>query len=442
MRQLRLSAIYEWGIVAVLFLIVLHAPLAVWAGTTFPAYETVIKAWKEILLVVLGVIALALITRHKLWATVLNAWVVRLSLAFIALHFLLAAVLGGDIESVVAGIMIDIRFIVMFLLTYVLVLVRPASIRRIMQSVIAGAVIVLGFGLLQITVLPDDILRIIGYSRQTITPYTTIDSNPDYVRINSTLRGPNPLGAIMVVYAALAFAYLVARGRRRVIAFAGFVSSIALLFASFSRSAYIAAIGAFGLVVIASRRLSRKFVLAGLASSVVVAGGLVLVSSTDWYSNVVLHEDPESMVIEKSNDGHIESFKMGAERAVRQPIGAGIGSTGSASLYDDDDSNDAIIENYYFFVAHESGWLGLGLFVGLFCIVMAGLWRKRQDWTALAIFASGAGLAVIGVLLPVWADETVAFIWWGIAGALLVSGGIIEGGNGRRTRKQTSARTT
>jgi hypothetical protein len=31
------------------------------------------------------------------------------------------------------------------------------------------------------------------------------------------------------------------------------------------------------------------------------------------------------------------------------------------------------------------------------------------------VFASGIGLAVIGVLLPVFVDETVAIIWWGLA---------------------------
>ena len=54
----------------------------------------------------------------------------------------------------------------------------------------AGAVVVLGFAVLQATVLPRDVLAGIGYSRSTISPYLLVDDNPALVRINSTLRGP------------------------------------------------------------------------------------------------------------------------------------------------------------------------------------------------------------------------------------------------------------
>ncbi|MES2876011.1 MAG: O-antigen ligase family protein [Patescibacteria group bacterium] len=441
MKRIGLLGVYEWGLLAVLLLIVLHAPFSVAVGSWLPDYATIIKAWKEIVLTVLATIAVASVTRRRAWPIVLRNGLIQLSLAFIVLHVVLAAVLGGDQQSVVAGLMIDLRFIVMFILMYVLVLLRPESIKRVLAVVAAGAVIVLGFGLLQITLLPDDVLRGIGYSRQTITPFTTIDSNPEYVRINSTLRGPNPLGAIAVVYAALASAYLLKRTRgadmRRIAVVAGgLVAAGAVVFASYSRSAYIALGAALGLTIVMTKKVSRSFVLAGMAVFALLIVGLVLVSTTDWYSNVILHEDPESTVVSKSNDGHIESFETGAYRAVTQPVGAGVGSTGSASLYDDDQANDAIIENYYFFVAHESGWLGLTLFIALFAGVLIELWRRRSGWPALGLFASGIGLALIGMLLPVWADETVALIWWGVAGALIApTSGIIRSSNAKRARK-------
>ena len=440
MNRIRLSGVYEWGILTVLFLIVLHAPLSVWFGMLLPDFAMVIKAWKEIVLALLSAAAIVLITRHKLWKQFLESWIVRLCFLFIAVHLVLAVVIGGQIESIVAGLMIDLRFIVMFLLTYTLLLLRPTARKHIVQTLGVGSAVVLGFGLLQITVLPDGLLREIGYSRDTITPYTTIDSNPDYVRINSTLRGPNPLGAVAVLYAALAVAYLLynlrsGRNKQQYVAGAAFFTSVAVLFASYSRSAYLALIAAIGSLVLLYGRLSKRLIIAGLAGAVIVSGGLVLVSSTDWYANVVLHEDPESTVVTKSNQGHIESFKMGVERAVKQPFGAGIGSTGSASLYDDSEANDAVIENYYLFVAHESGWIGLIIFGWLFVSVLISLWKRRSDWLAAATFASGIGIAVIGLLLPVWADETVALIWWGIAGAVIAQGGIIGGGNGRRTSK-------
>jgi hypothetical protein len=74
-----------------------------------------------------------------------------------------------------------------------------------------------------------------------------------------------------------------------------------------------------------------------------------------------------------------------------------------------------IIENQYLFIAHEAGWLGLLLFMAIFGLVMVRLWHVRADWLVLGIFASGIGLALIGLLLPVWVDDTVAIIWWALA---------------------------
>ena len=57
----------------------------------------------------------------------------------------------------------------------------------------------------------------------------------------------------------------------------------------------------------------------------------------------------------------------------------------------------------------------------LFGMVMQRLWRRRGDWLALAVFASGVGIAVAGIILPVWADDTVAIVWWGLAALVLAT---------------------
>jgi hypothetical protein len=97
---------------------------------------------------------------------------------------------------------------------------------------------------------------------------------------------------------------------------------------------------------------------------------------------------------------------------IRQPLGQGIGSTGSASLFS---SSPEIIENQYLFVAHETGWLGLALFSGISILVLIRSRERRADWLALGVFASGIGMLSIGLLLPVWVDDTVSIVWWGLA---------------------------
>lgn len=444
-----LGKIYEIGLLIVIVGVVIHAPVVVGLGQLLPDYADLVKAWKEILLAVLALVAIALITQRKLWTTVLKSPFIVLSLAFIDLHLILSLFAGGNDNSVIAGLMIDLRFIVIFMLAYILILLRPQALGRIVKSVLVGAVVVIGFGVLQITVLPDNVLSYLGYSSDTISPYITIDRNPDFVRINSTLRGPNPLGALMVIYLSLGLAYLllskkIADQRKRFAVIGLTITSAAVLFASYSRSAYVALLAAVATIALTWGRFSKKTIGIALAGLVVVAIGGMMLSQTSWFSNVILHENPNSASSTKSNDGHIDSLADGVERLINQPFGAGIGSTGAASLYDTNSANDLMIENYYLFVAHESGWLGLILFIALFGLTLAVLWRKRSNgWLPVAMLASGVGLAFIGLLLPVWADETVALIWWALAGATIAHiSGIIKGGNAKRTRKQKTARIT
>jgi len=302
---------------------------------------------------------------------------------------------------------------------------------------LAGASVVASFGVLQVFVLPPDFLTVLGYGDTTIAPYLTVDENPDYIRISSTLRGPNPLGAYAVIVLAVVAALWVRRQitTKQQAWWLGVLTaaSAVILWASYSRSVAGAAAIAIGLIiVIAAGKKFMKWALIGMASLAIIGGGLLYVArDTSFVSNVVLHENETTGGSVSSNEAHFDSLAEGIELKVLQPLGAGIGSTGSASLYSDD---GLIIENQYLFIAHEVGWVGLVLFVYIFVWILRHLWRARSDWLSFAVFASGIGLAVIGILLPVWVDDTVAIIWWGLAAVAL-------GGIHGRTIHKTSKRT-
>ena len=440
MTNARLLAVYRAGLLLVLFGVVVHAPLSVWLSGFWPDYTELIKAWKEIVLFGLAIIAALLLMRDGKWKQLLNSRLVQLSLGYIVLHLLLLPLFWHGLMPAVAGLMIDLRFVAAFLLFYILVMFDHGALSKIVKTIVIGAGVVVGFGLLQITVLPDDILTHLGYSKSTITPYNTIDTNPDYVRINSTTRGPNPLGAMALLYITLLVVWLMAKWQKmsesqRWYGFAGVMAGVAVLFASFSRSAYVAVIISVAVAGALILRISRKKLLAGFGILAVIAVGVVaLLGSSDWFKNVVLHEDPESSVVEKSNNAHVASLQDGVSRLMKQPLGAGVGSTGSAVIYGD--KSGPTIENYYLFVAHEAGWLGLAGFIVLMVLIFRQLYLKKNSWLAVATLSSGIGLAVIGLLLPVWTDDTVSITWWALAG------GIIGSGYATRTRQQKTARTT
>lgn len=416
------------GILLVIFgLVVVHAPISVFFGSRFPEFELLIKAWKEVLMLVALVLAIGVALRNRPAAKALLRdkllWVIG---AYAALHLLLIPVFPAPLTQLIAGLMIDLRYLLFFVLVYVTVRLSPGFRRPALLVSAVGALVVLIFGLLQIFVLPKDILAAIGYGDETIAPYLTIDKNDDYVRINSTLRGPNPLGAYVMVVVAAALSYLVAHPRLRrtlptALAAAIVVAAPAVLWASYSRSALLAAGLAVGFIVGLRFRKHFKLVPTAIVIGLVALVGLTgiyALRDTSFVQNVIVHRDPTEGDELNSNEGHIESLQKGTERAARQPLGAGIGSTGSASLLGD---RPFILENQYLFIAHETGWAGLGLFGVILFMVLRRLWRRRSEWLPLGVLASGLGLSIIGILLPVWADDTVSLVWWGLAALALAA---------------------
>ncbi len=422
--------------VAILVGVTVHAPLTVWLGTLFPEYSELIKSWKELLMGLCLLLVAVYVTRRHSWSDLWRDWLIRLSAGYALLHMALLAWQPQAALAAGVGMMIDLRYALFFVMVYVTARYIVVARRTLLIAALIGAAIVIGFAALQITVLPDDILASIGYSKQTIAPYLTVDLNHAYIRINSTLRGPNPVGAYAGMCLALSSAYLLVRRDRltRQQWIGGgllAVGSVAALWASYSRSAVVAAIAMVVVVtgVASARSLKQYWQIGVLAFVVVLIAGVASLQNHTFVSNVLLHENPNGGSAQKSNEGHVDSLHDGLLRMTRQPLGGGIGSTGSASLQS---GQPLTIENQYLFVAHETGWLGLMLFVGLFGMVLWRLWLRRSDWLALGVLASGIGLALIGLLLPVWADDTVAIIWWGLAGLAIGYTGEIRGK--KRTR--------
>lgn len=421
------SRFLERSLAAVLLFIAIgmtiHTPLTLWLGTLFPPYELLLKAWKEILMGVGFVLLIVAAAQKKAIDTLLNDRIMQLCLVFAGIHFVMMAVFQNGLDTAGAGLLIDLRYILYFVLVYGFVTLFPSYRRLFITAFAIGAVVILSFAVLQVFVLPKDILSHIGYSLSTISPYLTVDENHDYIRINSFLRGPNPLGAYAVICLALVLATVGKwkLGRQgKIVAGLIAVAALVALWASYSRSSAIAAVAVIavvGLIVVTPK--IRKLLALGAIGVVIVASGLVVVfRDTPFVANVILHNDPTTGADVDSNAGHAESLADGTSRMIAQPFGAGIGSTGSASLLGD---KPLIIENQYLLVAHEVGWVGLAIFTWLFYEIMKRLWQRRDSSLALGMFGSGIGLAIIGLLLPVWTDDTVSIVWWGLAAVAIAA---------------------
>lgn len=398
--------------------------MTVWLGTVLPDYGLALKAWKEVLIALASLLVAVGLWRSGKWRAFIKQPLVMLSLGYAALHVFMLGIYPQPFDNTIAGLLINLRYVAYFMAVLGFLTIYPKYKGAFIRIGIAGAVIVVGFAVLQLF-MPKYALEAIGYGDSTIQPYLTVDKNPDFVRHNSTLRGPNPLGAYAGMVIAGVLAYWLAANKKiyswkkHLPVLSLLIAAVVALWISYSRSAAIAALVAAMLVFAAKYgfTMSRRTWRTAAVVVVIGLGALYLARDTAFMHNVILHDNPTTGADITSNSAHADSFAYGFERMIMQPLGAGIGSTGSASIINN--TEGLIIENQYFMIAHEVGWLGLVLFLVLYGALLKQLWVRRSSWLATTVFASGVGLAVIGLLLPVWADDTVGIVWWGMAAVAL-----------------------
>jgi hypothetical protein len=243
----KLSLYGAYVIAGLLVLLPFHALVSVWVGSSYGIYEYV-RLWKEVLLVGLFVVACAVfIMDADLRKKVIHWPVWWLVLAYGLLTIVLGLVAfwrhAVTPQALLYGLTVNLRFLLFFCVCLVLAARAPWLRRKWRSLLLIPASLVVGFGLLQVLVLPHDILRHVGYGPSTIAAYQTVDQKPDYVRVQSTTRGPNLLGAyIVIILAAAIVAFGSAQSARHRLLLGGLVvGSLVVLVFTYSRSAYIGA---------------------------------------------------------------------------------------------------------------------------------------------------------------------------------------------------------
>ncbi|MBX4197604.1 O-antigen ligase family protein, partial [Candidatus Saccharibacteria bacterium] len=410
-------------VVAILILLPFHAFLTVWLSSGLDHY-TLLRLWKEFLLlpIALGALYFLVVERpllKKIWSLWLSKLIVAYSLLLLACGFVALELNDVTAKAMWYGLLVDLRFLVFFLAVMVLAAKSGWLHRAWQKLLLAPAVLVAAFAILQYLVLPYDFLKHFGYSQSTIFPYETINHNLEHIRVASTLRGANPLGAYLLVPIAVIAALIFKEKRERrdkLILAGGFLLA---LFFSFSRSAWIGA----GLALLTSAWLAfkstriRRNIVWILSAGLVIAAVLTLALRNNLgFENAVFHTDRNSKIAVSSNEGHSAAAKAAIKDVAHHPLGSGVGTAGPQSVYN---HRARIAENYYLQIAQEAGVLGVFLFVAI-CVALGKLlFDKRADPLALALFASLIGLSFVNLLSHAWSDDTLAYAFWGLAAIAL-----------------------
>jgi O-Antigen ligase len=413
--------------VMVLLLAPVVVPLAVWAGSSIGHYT----AWRlglDVLVLVAACLGLVLLVRDKpAWGRFWRQPLVWAIAAYGVLHLLLGllALGSGRVTAVAFGdaLILNLQFLLFFAVCVVMAHYMPNLRAKWPYLLLGPAAMVVAFGLMQIFVLPADFLKHIGYGHATIPAYETVDQKLQFVRVQSTLRGPNPLGAYLVITAAALSTLLFAKKLqlKRWIALAIFAGATgAVLFFSYSRSAYIGAALAAGLTVwlaINNNRVRRMLLLLGAVGVIVTGGAALALQHNDRFQNTFFHSDEHSRAAVSSNKQRATALSQGIRDVAHEPLGRGPGTAGPASVHNDHLAR--IAENYYLQIGQEVGVLGLALFIAINVLVAEKLWRKRAEPLSRLLLGSLVGITFINMLSHAWTDNTLALIWWGLAGLAL-----------------------
>lgn len=414
--------------VGVLVILPVHAFLSTWGGTAIGPL-LVWKSWKELLLLLLVPLVVWLcVLRPDITRTVWRDKLNKIVLAYVVLTLVMAVLSRADTDAVLAGLLMNLRFFAMFVLAQVIAAsgapwVEPLK-KWLVGWLLATGAALAALAILQVTVIPKDFLAQFGYNKDaTIAPYILVDQNPNALRAFATMRGPNTLGAYLLLPLAVS---LVLWWQKRktwlLVVAAGITVALAL---TGSRSAWLgtlATVLVLGWTVLPRKPLLHWLKVGAVPAVLVVAALLWLATTVPALRLAVFHsggDNSAEALTEGSTAKHWEATVGGLQHIVAYPFGDGVGAAGPASFYNHGQP-PSIPENYFVQIGQEVGVAGLTLFIIVQIIVWRRLWAQKTLLPRV-LLASFAGITVINLFLHGWADDPTAMTWWGLAGLFIAA---------------------
>ena len=417
------SKIISILVAIIIILLPFHAFFTTLLGSNFNNLN-VWKLWKEVILLLLIPLSLYVVLKTpklKIW--LLNDWLPRLITIYIILNLALGVwsyhSKSVNFTALIDGLITDLRFFTFFLIAGI-ASYKVKFLKTYWQElIIYPAMVTVIFGLAQLF-LPIDFLKHFGYGPKTTLAYETVDQKFKYHRIQSTLRGPNPFGAYLILIITAALINLKKQKWFKILLI---VLALIVLFFTYSRSAYlgliVSLIGLFYLIKL-KPAWHKKFLVVCVILTIIFSGLVLALRYNSVAENVFFHTDKSSKSKVSSNAQRLNAIKKGLSDVYYMPLGSGPGSAGPASVHNNHPAR--ISENYFIQVAQETGLIGLIIFISINIIVAVRLWLLRKDLLASLLLASLLGITIVNMISHAWTDDTLSLIWWGMAGIVIFPG--------------------
>jgi hypothetical protein len=377
-----------WWICAILLVALpFHAFLFTWLKSFFwtENWTILAQAWKEILVGILGILAVGKFWQKRIWGQ---------------------KILGLRTATLFLGIFLAVRFFDF----------EKLEIEQLKKIILLSCGGVILFALLQKFLLPPDFLVNFGYSANVSSwlpggnlPAYHLVGASEVIRLQATFAGPNQLAAFLLVILPLAISEFW-RNRKNKSWWKWFLiflilGGIFVLIFTFSRSAWLGAVGIFLIFAIEmwrknlSRKMKQRIFFGGIAA---ILGGIILLFSGENFGEIFWRT--------ASTGEHFERATNAAQLVWENPLGLGLGETAGVSQRFGEEITP---ENTYLGVALELGWLGGILFL-FFCGKL--LWELKKSNSPF--FFSLSGILIIALFLHPLEDAPTAISLFLLAGMI------------------------
>lgn len=383
--------------------LVFHAPMVTVWNDNIGAYNTIFRAWKEILVVILAAISLPALIK-KISTNKITRSKILLSVAFYVFLTLLIATTTYSGVATIMGARIN--------LVPIMLLIIGFSLDKKYLIQYKKTILVLGL-LVAISIFAQLVLPRHWFIFDTIGSDSFKVANiqdSNVARLHGILSGPLQASSYLVLWFGLWLFYFKKHNTASVSAM---LLGVLAIYLTYSRAALS------GVAVIILFYLSKKtkissakitaITLAGIIS-LVVFGAIAL--NYKPLSLIVFHAPPEKALTESSTSDHFKYPYRAARLLIKNPVGYGLGSAGPASWFS---KKPLMTENYYLQISLEIGALGLAAILVFFWQIAKGLDRNKE----LGLLAAFLALSAMSFLLHTWTDTATVWTFWLLAGTSL-----------------------
>jgi O-antigen ligase len=261
-----------------------------------------------------------------------------------------------------------------------------------------------------------NILHTTPFSATDIRRYGDIGGQ-HVVRVGSVFLDPTPCGFFLVLPFAVAVEHRLRSGLRGRASLLLLLLIGTALILTQTRAALISSLVVVFLAVrhIEGRNSSRRIQFALIFAAAIVLA-LPAITATGLNERVTTTTSGQN----QSSMDHLEAFWNGVHAIETEPLGHGVGtSAGIGQRFSS--AKSTVTENNYLQVGIETGVIAMVLFGALTVAMLRRLRRAAAsgDLGTSTVWSAGLGLAIGAFLLHAWNEFSVAWVFWGLAGAAI-----------------------